>query len=666
MGKTSRVLQSLIGFALGIGLLVVLNQLQVPFYLYYPTTTHTVLISEPIDLYLFLVSSICVPITFVLFSRKLSRSGLLGILAIWVASLVLTLLGQPYASLTLYVTVIFAAVVSGFGGRLSGYVTADSLLYTLAFLVPIEFACLCYWMAASLNPLGRVGALSEQLELNLTFSLFPFAMLMLLLLLFSWLWIPLVSRIPRLQNHSPRYISNPQNTHNLRLVVASLDFFAILAILVFFYPYLAGQTWVVGVDSILRYLGPLNELAGVAPLQAFTASYQHGLYIALLYLVQLISGSSAFSVVKFAPLILTIGTAAAIFLAMLRVGWGFELAILSSVCALLWFPVTMGIYAGIQANWLAFLLWMLFLSFYFASPEWNLITFISQGLISLAIFLIHPWSWGVFLASLALTTIISRGTGWKKSSLHGLLAALIMALPIGLAAYLLLPGVSYDFISTYQLYTTAISHLSLSTFGDTFTSLFYDWGSFLSPALLLISLVGAYALTGRGGIAKNYLVAWTAIWCVGSILTAPLDYNPGNFAVSEPQLWRMLYLSPLPILLALGVEWLLNVPKILVPMHGSGVVSRKLLIFLCVPLVALGVGLFLEPSVILRFGMVLGAMLVLLFLVTRFPKYQIARILIASVLILVLVNAAYRSMYPLLLDPHNLIPPGTPGTTGGR
>lgn len=265
MERDARVLRWLIGVSLGIGLLLLLDQLQIPFYLYYPRTTHTILISDSFDLFLFLISSACVPGTLAVSSRKLSRSGLIGILAIWIAALLLTIARQPYGIPTLYLTVMYAAVLNVSKADLRRSAAAEVLVCTLAIFALIESATLYYWIGSALNPQGQVGLLSEQFEANLTFSLFPLAMLMMLLLLFSWLWVPITMRYPRLR--SPAVVRDQPYHHgrNPRLVAVSLDLFAILAILVFFYPYLAGQTWIVGVDSIIRYVNQEEEDWGHTP-----------------------------------------------------------------------------------------------------------------------------------------------------------------------------------------------------------------------------------------------------------------------------------------------------------------------------------------------------------------------------------------------------------------
>ncbi len=384
-GKATELFHCLTGVSLGIGFLVLLNQLRIPFYLYYPRTTQTVLSSEFFDLCFFIASSVCVPMLVLSFG-KFSRLVRVGILLIWVTGLILTIVGEPYGVPMIYATIVLVVILDVLKSGSCRF--AGSLLYTLAFFILIEFAAVCYWAGAALNP--RVGNLSEQLEVNLTFSLYPLVMLVMLLLLFSWAWIPVASRIPRFRSKGVVERHDTAQKWNLRLVAASLDLFAIVSILVFFYPYMAGQTWIVGVDAILRYLGPLSELAGITPSQAVFRSSQHGLYLVLLYLIQLATGASSSIIVKYATLFLAFGTASVVFLTILKGGWSFRLAILASVCVLLWLPTTLGMYAAIQANWFAYLLWMLFLSFYFINKDWSMITFISQGLLSIAIFVVHP------------------------------------------------------------------------------------------------------------------------------------------------------------------------------------------------------------------------------------------------------------------------------------
>jgi hypothetical protein len=642
------------GVSLGIGLLVLLNSLKIPFYLYYPHVTQTILTSATYDLYFFLASSVSVPCTLVLNKSKLSRSGLFGILTMWAAALTLTVLGVRYAVVILYATVAFGVISSVSKSELRGLAVGDVLVPALSIFVLIESSPLYYWVGAALNPHAQVGMLSQELELNLTFSLFPLAIGLMLLLLFSWIALTIrFRRKPLVIRYEPTAKTKPK----IRLLAASLDLFAILAIITFFYSYLAGQGWIVGVDSYWIYLNPLNALAGLTPYQAFATSYTHGLYVGFLYLIELATRMSAFSIVKYAPLILAIATASTVFLAILKGGWNHELAILSAVCTLLWLPTTLGIYAGIQANWVAYLLWMLFLSLYFRSGVWSVITFVVEGLISFAILVIHPWTWGIFFTTLLITILVSWRTPWKDRPVHGALAALIIALPVGAGAYGVLPNLRYDLMNTLGLYASPFFQPgSLLTFGGAMQELFVNWTPFIPPLLLLLCLVGVYSLSGRQGGARNYVVAWIVTWFIGSILVAPTNYNPTNPGLSETGLWRMLYVSPLPILLALGLEKCLEISKRW-QIHSLGEKWPLKSHLTSLALIAASAGLFLFDDPLVRLAILTAVVVAVIVVEFRFPRYRTARSFLAVILILLLVNAAFRSLYPLLLDPHSLFGP---------
>jgi hypothetical protein len=651
-----RLLHWAMGFSLGLGLLVLLNQLQIPYYLYYPRTTQTVLVSDSYDLYIFLITSASVPLALGFLSRNVSISPKIGLAAVWAVSLALTIMGQPLAIVTLYLSVICAAVLNIFSGHLDRSAFAEILPSTLLIFVLVEFSSLFYWPTAALNPLGRVGVQSEQLEGNLTFALYPLAIVILLLLLFSWLWIPLVRRLPPRRKHILVRYQPTTSKWSWKPIAASLDLFAIISIIIFFYPYLAGQGWVVGVDSHIRYLDPLNALLSLPPSQALNASYLHGAYLFALYLIERATNISSFTLIKYAPLIFAFATASAVFFATLRGGWNLELSLITSVCVLLWLPTTLGIYAGLQANWVALLSWMLFLIIYFAKREWTIRNYIVPGLLSLVIFVVHPWTWGVFIATLLVTTLIAWRSGLRKRCLHGLLAALIITVPVGIAGYALLPSLGSDLGNTIQLYSlTVLNPTSLLTSGGPMLELFYNWGPFLSPAILLLSLVGAYSLSRRRGLIANYLLAWIAAWCVGSILIAPLEYNPVNVGISETGLWRMLYVSPLPFLLGLGVGKGVEFSKFLeAGVRSEAVRARVLQLFMFAPYAALGAGLFVFWDTATRFLIVTFALILLLLLTIRLPRYHSVSAFVGAFLVLLILNAAFRSLFPLLLDPHNL------------
>ena len=659
----TKVLHWVTGIGLGVGLLVLLNQLQIPYYLYYPRTTQTILISASYDYYVFLISTVSVPWTFALFWKRFSIPVSIGTLSVWAASTALAVLGQPIGVPILYVVVICAVALNVLRSESRRVAITEILPSTLSIFALVEWPSLFYWLSAALNPQTRGAGLSQQFEANLTFFLYPLAIPIMLLLLFSWLWVPLIPRLPRLRSHLVvRYQPSPQKP-GLRTIVAALDLFAIVSIIVFFYTYLAGQTWVVGQDTFWRYVDPLNALVGLTPSQTLNTSagqscqaYCHGVYVVFLYLIQSATGLSPVSIVKYAPLVLTFCTATASFFAALRGGWNFRLAILTSISTLLWLPTILGIYVAIQANWVALLFWMVFLAIYFANSEAKIATYIILAVLSLIILLVHPWTWGVFATTLLLTAILSRQSNWSRHCVRTIVAALILALPIGIAAYSLSPSLRADFLNTIQLYISGpVNPISLLTFGDALTNMFANLGPILSPAILLLSLVGAYALSRRRGITANYVIAWIAVWCVGSILVAPSGLNPTNPALSETGLWRMLYVSPLPFLLALGMEKCLSITKQpIITESSKSILLRVVPLLSIAPFVAAGAGLFMfwDPNV--RLVIVVAALILVLPLIVSLPKYRTFDVLFVSVLVLLLFNAAFRSLFPLVLDPHNI------------
>jgi len=644
------------GASLGIGVFVLLNLLQIPYYLLYPRTTGTILISNSYDYYAFLISTLSVPWTFVAYRSKSSKPVWVGMSLIWAISFVLATLNQTSAVPILYATVICAAALNVLRADTRRTVITGILTATLSIFALVEWSCLFYYAASAFNPQAGFGILSQQLEANLTYSLYALAIPIMLLLLFSWVWIPIIPRLSRPRSHLVvRYQPSPQKP-SIRTIIASLDLFAIIAIIIFFYSYLAGQTWVVGVDSHWRYIDPLNGLAGLTPSQATHVSATHGVYLVFLYLIQLGTGLSPVSIVKYVPLVLAFCTASAAFFVALRGGWNLQLAVLTSIATLLWLPTVLGIYAGLQSNWVALLFWMIFLAIYFASGEAKPVTYIVLAVLSLIILLVHPWTWGVFATTMLLTAVIARHTSWAKHCGRTLVAALALALPLGIAAYAFSESLRLDFANTIQLYlSTPLSPTSLFSFGGALAELFSNWGLILSPPILLLSLVGACALTRRRDMTANYLIAWIATWCVGSILVAPSGFNPANVGLSETGLWRMLYISPLPFLLALGLEKCISIARTPMNALSSQTIRLRVMPLLSLaPFIAVGAGLFIfwDPNV--RLLLVAIALLLTFLLMFNQSNLRAFDVLLVSVLVLLLFNAAFRSLFPLLLDPHNL------------
>ena len=578
------------------------------------------------------------------------------------AGVILLLINLTYGIPIVYLAVIILALVAS--ARLA---EGEERRTTVAYLVVgamtifamIECASIYYWVTSAVSPRGLFGVASQDLETALTYSAYPAAPALLLIILFSWVWIPIVTWARcNLRNKSLAPTNAPKQTERMngRLFTASLGLLAILSILVFSFLYVAGRTWIVGVDSIWRYLKPLNSLSGQTVLQAVLASLRigHGVYLVVLYAVKSGTGISSFAIVKFAPLILTFCTSSFALLAF-RSTRSNSLALMSAISAIMWLPTSLGIFGGIQANWLAYALWMLFLASYLnGSDRLRVVRFIAQSLLSVGILMLHPWTWGVFLATVIVATLLSvRRLTDLRRGVTGVLSVVWLAIPIALGVFIYLPGIRADIANAFSLYSSSLLHPNVMfKFFGAWSEMWREWSSFLSPTLIIIALVGAFALAELDGDTKRYVLAWVAIWCVGSLLAAPLGYNPAKLATSQTQLWRMLYVSPLPILLALGIKKFVDLlGRLEIPLSGG--ISWAQPTLLSAVICASSLPLFIVTTPIIRMISLVSGTVAILLLTVSLRADSSARIMIMIVLILIIVNAAFRSLFPLLLDPHN-------------
>lgn len=115
------VTTALAGLAVVMGLLVVLRYSHIPFFLYYPRVTDTVLVSESLDMLLFAGASLCVPLSGLVFAlqpgagrRSVRNAGvtLVAVLAVWLLSLVFMSRSTSLTVLTLFASTASVAIVN--------------------------------------------------------------------------------------------------------------------------------------------------------------------------------------------------------------------------------------------------------------------------------------------------------------------------------------------------------------------------------------------------------------------------------------------------------------------------------------------------------------------------------------------------------------------------
>jgi hypothetical protein len=287
--------------------------------------------------------------------------------------------------------------------------------------------------------------------------------------------------------------------------------------------------------------------------------------------------------------------------------------------------------------------------------KFQMSNFIAQSLLSLAIVIIHPWSSGVFLATVVVASLLSlRRRVDVRRGLTDLLSVMWLTLPVGLLAYVYIPGIQGDLAYALSVYSSSLfrAGVIVSTFGGAWLEMFREWSSFLSPALIIIALIGALALTEVEGDTERCMLVWIAVWCLGSFLAAPLDYHPTEPAISETLLWRMLFLSPLPVLLALGVKKCIDLSSHLAVWPRNLTAWTRSIGF-SAAICASSLVLFLTASPSLRLISFIAAALVVFFLTPSSQAGTSGKTLLLIVLVLIIANAAFRSLFPLLLNPHN-------------
>jgi hypothetical protein len=183
--------------------------------------------------------------------------------------------------------------------------------------------------------------------------------------------------------------------------------------------------------------------------------------------------------------------------------------------------------------------------------------------------------------------------------------------------------------------------LVLSPFGVIEDS-FRIWAPFLNPLLAILVVIGALFLVGeKPSSYKTLVLSWMLVAGVGTFFAVTL----------QTEIWRIWYVQPLWLVAAVGVDGLLQ-------FCNSAVGTTKLnleAVVIAAIIVFGGLGLsFLQP-ILGSWIFYAVAMLPSLFHLRRSTRNS-DMILATSLILFVslfFLNHALRSLYPLILDPHN-------------
>lgn len=676
------------------GSISVLNELGLSFFYYYPRVIRIIIFDTRIDLFVWVASVLSVSgVMMTVLPKGKEKKVVQAGLAILSASMGLVLLatatGDSPTGLGIYS--VFLATTAGFALVISSRdqifeqpsksLIILTLVYLLALFVTIEISSAVQNSLQAFNLNTSSGKQDAGTELQLSYASYGLVPWLYVAFLFSWAWVPLVQRfVPRtarLFEHNPTPMLSeiaPNQSSLINRIFDALDPRLLLALaaalFIGYYPYFQNPPWIVGTDAYWRYYDPLVRISADGPLSALSKalSERHPVPLMILYVGQLVLQVSSLDIVRMAQLLLVVVLAMSmcLFLAYRR-NLDFELTVF--LLSALSITTTVGFYSSIMANWMALVVWVLFFAYIAVRTirKLGLADFVVLFLLSTLILFIHPWTWGVFAAAVLVAAILGV-VQEKQSGLRtaGLLVGVIVAdvaLALGTISYLA-ASQGWRVMDALGYYTFVIDNpSSVFWFWGAVTWLTRIWSPFFSPLYVAVSIIGVFSLRSSTirPWCKRLAFAWLFVSAIGSILVAPVGFNVADPSGSETQLWRLLYLTPFPVLAPFGIAWLSRLPECGVgeskePLrqNGNDHFSGFWIGFLA--LVGLGLAwasLWERLLLVLFFlPLVTGVVLVR----AHVSERKLLSGLILAVFVLVAFNSTTRALSQLLRDPHNYRP----------
>jgi len=677
------------------GSVTVLNALGLEFFFYYPRTIKIAILAPSLDVLAWTVSVICLSALTIISSKgresRVVQVGL-GLLAIILSvALLMTLNSGPPNRTGVYL--LFTVAGAGFIARIAAQhrrfsqqsiaLISRVLIYLLVFFAVIETSTVTHYVLRAFDQTTQVGGMDATIELQFSYASYPLLPWLYVGFLFSWAWVPLVWKFIG-KSSSQRNLSGKNSNYETSLLRLSSEKWInvlldprlplVLAVVVFvgYYPYFQNPPWLVGTDAFWRYHDPLMVVNSKGVSGGFVQALdeRHPAPLILLYTVQLVFQTTAFEVVKFSPLFLVVALGLAMwwFLARKRtLDFGLVVFLLSVLSV----TTTVGMYSSILANWMALLVWVFFFAYvsYRGDEGFRPLDLVILLTLSTLILVIHPWTWGVFATAATLaalfTLIKDKRKGFRSSGI--VLAAILLSVLFGyMSLTFLAQSQGWRVADALEYYTFVLTNpSSVLYFWDALTRLTEIWSPFYSPLYLAISILGVLSLNklNLSPWRLRLVLAWILASAIGSVLVAPVGYDPADRAGSETQLWRLLFLTPFQITAPFGIAWLTQLPYHLQKIGSdSGFEvkgeARSIHLFWLAAVFVIGVLLASVP-VSTRPLLVLLVLPLVTWLFLSKARSAESRFLYGILVVTLLLVAASntcRALSQLLIDPHNYIP----------
>lgn len=676
------------------GSVFALNVSGLGFFFFYPRLIHITIIDPWIDLLVWVASTFCAGALTIWRSKDQLHLSVEPVLM--VSSMILAIL--LFATLQndlLYrvdVYLLFAIIALGLvaaiawsrplRNRSMSLPVPLVLVYVLAMLTVVETASLTHDVIRAFDLNTQVGSMDAGIELQLSYASYGLLPWLYLAFLFSWVWVPLVQRaFPRnpflktQRNEVPDrqeglVAHDSSGTHLSRLLDPKLYLALAFAFFVGYYPYFENPPWLVGTDAYWRYYDPLLRMNAKGVWGGFVQALheRHPVPLMLLYGTQLVSHVTSFDVVRVAQVLLVVTLAGSTYWFLARkkgASFGLTVFLLSALSV----TTMVGLYSSILANWMVLVGWVAFLAYIgFRSDE----TFRIQDFavlfgLSTLILLLHPWTWGVFAATVVTASILAliqdRRKGLRSSGM--LLAIISVDLVFAFLSITLLAGSQgWRVVDAIDLYTYVIQNpATVLYFWAALTRLTEIWAPFFSPLYIAVSILGVFCLK-TSNLTKSrlrFIYAWLCVAAIGSILVAPVGFDPARPTETESQLWRLLFLTPFQLTVPFGIAWLAKLPRQLgLSPNPQGKVSTRWNsgLFSVIILIVLGTVLAWTPAIFRPVLLLICVPIATAPILLRGHQGDSAEreFLGAIVLVcflLVALNSTLRGLSQLLIDPHN-------------
>ncbi|MBS7626009.1 hypothetical protein KEJ51_03055 [Candidatus Bathyarchaeota archaeon] len=546
-----------------------------------------------IDRALWMISIASLAFAFVVLERRKTLTRRLNVFPTLLVILSIIVAIQGRGEIAFFLTVILA--VMSLLLQKSDETFADLKILRASFILSfimlmlvIELGSIFGWLYNIFDPHvpfdGDVRWTVTSLEANMYGLLYPFTIPLLMIALFSWIWTKPVETI--IKAYTKKYKTyrssismddggtSPGNKaivgnefksnalHQRRILNSnSIAFLLILpsvfftSILVVYYPYFYSSK-LIGVDTPWYYK---NLLLMMEPEGLLTVVHDYGAasrlpYLLILYVIKILTNLPTDFIVKIGPAVPSTFLGLATFHLTRSLTHNNSLAAYSAFLSLFSITTTVGIYAGVFANWLALGWGIIFLTLLhrmWQRPSFNNI--LSSIFASLMVLATHPWTWAVLIVTTSaffiLNMIISSLTGHRGQLIIAVKTGLpTLAVNIGLLGIILMIYRQGEFMRLSISGLSALKYENLIIFWHniTFTIQYYVGGFLANSPILILSIAGLYSLRKHseqlGSIFNLLLIAMSL---------------PMLFVDSWWQ-WRLIYMVPYQIPAIFGTLAILN------------------------------------------------------------------------------------------------------------